>query len=137
MKRVLIYLFTITLLSFIFVSFSKGESSSLIKSKKILLTQEIWKSEKVVMGENDVTQSVGNFSVKFFLDGTCKEYTNGILDEQGTWEFNSDRTKIISDKGTEEEETVTILELTESTFKVEAETEIEGVKMKFITTFKH
>lgn len=89
------------------------------------------------MGENDVTLAAGNFSVDFLSDGTCKEYRNGKLDEEGTWEFNSNKTKIISDKDTDEEETVTILELTESTFKVEAETEIEGVKMKFTTTFKH
>ncbi|MEM7371638.1 MAG: hypothetical protein AAF587_23690 [Bacteroidota bacterium] len=90
-----------------------------------LLTQHTWEFSSVEHSDPDpdlkefYTILLTGITTKFNSDGTyfIDAPDSSLADDSsGPWEFGADETTIIIDKGTADESTSTILDLTESTF---------------------
>lgn len=65
------------------------------ENKKELITKE-WSIQSMKVGDRNLSQNlVSDFYMKFNKDGTCEfKETTGI--EKGSWQFNDDKTQIIT-----------------------------------------
>lgn len=78
-------------------------------SKKDLISKE-WKVDKVLINDvRDQTTDYNSYRRKFNADGSYKFTDAPGIVKKGTWELSSSEQKIVLDKDTDEEQTVSIL----------------------------
>lgn len=87
--------------------------------RTLLLTQKTWTYDSM-SGVDEFSKAlleifVTGSTFKFNTDGTVDYTLLGISDETN-WEFNSDQTKITMYAGTDSEQTLDIITLSETTF---------------------
>jgi hypothetical protein len=114
MKKIVILLITVTVA---FSACKKEKPAPTPPTNKELLTKA-WKvNEAYVNGQLSSDPSWSSFRITFKTDGT---YTSafGTGNGSGVWEFNSDQSRVILNKGTADEETMEIKKLDESTFNM-------------------
>jgi hypothetical protein len=74
--------------------YEEGPAISLC-TKKARVAND-WKYEKITVNGEDVTALVGSTTViTFDKDGSWKQVTDGVTDDEGTWEFSSSKDELI------------------------------------------
>ena len=119
------------LIAFIIVSCKDDEVT---KSRTDLLTQHTWKVKSGTPAEHAIVKSAlaAGIEYSFKKDGTVT-----IIDVRidkpitGTWEFNSDETKIIADKETDYSTTSKISALDDSNLEFESLDSKQSVTILF------
>ena len=80
-------------------------------TKKEMLVRT-WKIQSMTVNQMPLPDSMyASNRLTFKTDGTYISSDGSSSDDTGTWEFNSDETKLIMDKGTSDESTGDIIEL--------------------------
>lgn len=117
-------LFVASLLMLSLVSCDKDDDKDL--SKKDLLTGGEWTGDQIWMLGNNMTETLKNYGVTasqtkidFKKDGTYTIKYEGETQQDGEWEFGSDETVFITNKGTSDETEYTINKLTSSELHME------------------
>ncbi len=91
-----------------------------LSSKKARLAND-WVITKIIVNGTDYTAASASYIASYYLKiekgGTYTDYFNNVADVPGgTWEFGDKSETLIYDKGTADEETVTILKLKSKEF---------------------
>ncbi|HEY4651060.1 MAG TPA: hypothetical protein VIG72_06575 [Pontibacter sp.] len=125
MKRLhyLRYLFAALLLVTI-ASCSKDDDDDATPDKDLLLTDQTWTGDKLLIGGQDVTilykDRITKTTLKFNTDGTYTFDSDGTT-KTGSWEFANDQKQVIMDKNAANELTADIKRLTATELWVEGE----------------
>lgn len=100
-------------------------------TKTELLTKT-WKiSEVYVNGQLDADPSYGMYRFTFTATGTYNiTYTGGA--DNGVWEFNTDESRIIFDKGTADEDTWEVMSLTMESSRMKATDDGDTLELLFV-----
>ncbi len=95
-----------------------GSQPNPATSKKALISKT-WKVDQVIINDvRDQTTDYSSVRFQFKSDGTYK--VNAVTGNvEGIWELSSNEQKLLTDKGTADEDEVTILLLNESQFHLE------------------
>lgn len=126
MKPNLKSLLAMAMMASVLILSSCGKDDDPAKSKTVLLTQHTWKFSAVTsdfpgfdLFKEEFATDYESDEFKFNEDKTYT-YTNtadASANMSGKWEFSSDETKLILDKGTDDEETYTVVKLDEGTLE--------------------
>lgn len=112
------------------------QDDEVTKSRTDLLTQHTWKIESGTPADHALVESAMDAAIEYSFkkDGTLTAIDSRVEEPiVGTWEFNSDETKIISDKGTDHETTsdISILDNTHLEFKSLSDTHTQIITILF------
>jgi hypothetical protein len=101
-------------------------------TKKEMISRT-WKVETMTVNQMPMPDSFFvNSRMTFKADGTYTTSDGSGDDDNGTWEFNSEENKIIMDKGTSDEETMDIVELSSSKLRVKETMDDDTLEMTLI-----
>lgn len=114
------FLFALVITLSLLAGCKKDDDKEAEPTKTALLTAKPWKLDKIIAFSQDVTNllgaevlgELGNSNVQFKSDGTY-ESTNRTTNAKtsGKWEFNTEQTKVILNKGTARELTLDVIQL--------------------------
>jgi hypothetical protein len=116
-----------------FVAFAscKKEETPAPPTKKEMLTKT-WKIQSLTANGQQMPDSFFvNSRLTFKADGTYTE-TDGSDTDTGTWEFTDNDTKILMDKGTSDEQSADILELSSSKLRMKETEDTDTYEMTLI-----
>ena len=101
---------------------SCSDDDGIALTKTQLLTSSAWKFSTVSTGDATVDALFQllftGFTITFNTDGTTVVTFPGEPNENGTWEFTAEETKVILDKGTIDEQTSDIITLNAATLVI-------------------
>jgi hypothetical protein len=128
-------IFTLFLAAFVaFAACKKDEPTTppVTPPTKKEMISRTWKVETMTVNQMPFPDSffVDN-RLTFKTDGTYSTF-DGTDTETGTWEFSTDETKVIMDKGTSDEETMDIVELSSTKLHVKQTSDGNTIEMKLI-----
>jgi hypothetical protein len=134
-------LFVLILTLALVTSCKKDDEPEAAPTKTQLLTAKAWKLDKITASGFDVTSllgaevlgELGNSNIQFKTDGTytsTNRTTNASTN--GKWEFNTDQTQIILDKGSVGEMTLDVTQLTDKNLDLQEKINKNDVDMSQI-----
>lgn len=139
-RRYMLPLLMVIMASFsLLVSCSKDDDNpaSGNKSRKEILVGKTWELKNATSMGQDVTTIMSMYMNKLKFDNNGTVTVEGSMGSgSSTWVLAENDSKIVFDKGTEDESTVTIESISQSELKVNGIFESNGVPVAATATFK-